>query len=97
MGLEGKFQEAANLLKIMGRIIVWNVRGLNSQQKQRDLKLVLNSQRVGLVGLLETKVKGFLKWGRFTLVCLKGGVLLLTPPIIKGGELFWHGILRVFM
>lgn len=39
------------------RSLCGNVRGLNSQQKQRDVKMVINSQRVGLVGLLETKVK----------------------------------------
>lgn len=37
--------------------MVWNVRGINNQHKQKDVLRFLNWQSVGLVDLLETKVK----------------------------------------
>ena len=41
----------------MDRICAWNVRGLNWPNKPEDLKLFLNKQHVGLMALLETKIK----------------------------------------
>ena len=41
----------------MDNILCWNVRGLNGLNKKEDISLVLNKHNVGLVGLLETKVK----------------------------------------
>ncbi|XP_062074858.1 uncharacterized protein LOC133778853 [Humulus lupulus] len=41
----------------MDKVISWNVQGINNQQKQRLVKQFIASQRVGLVGLLETRVK----------------------------------------
>ena len=41
----------------MDKILCWNVRGINSQLKHREIKNLIISKRVGLVGLLETKVK----------------------------------------
>ena len=41
----------------MDNILVWNIRGLNSPNKQEDIQVFLNKERVGLVALLETKVK----------------------------------------
>ncbi|XP_062080589.1 uncharacterized protein LOC133785357 [Humulus lupulus] len=41
----------------MDKVLSWNVRGINNQQKQRLVKQFIASQRVGLVGLLETRVK----------------------------------------
>jgi len=38
-------------------MLVWNIRGLNSSNKQEDIKLFLKKQGVGLVVLVETKVK----------------------------------------
>lgn len=35
----------------------WNVRGMNSPNKQKEIKLLCNAGNIGLVGLLETKVK----------------------------------------
>ena len=40
----------------MDRILSWNVRGLNGPNKQEDVKIFLQQQQVGLLGLLETKV-----------------------------------------
>lgn len=41
----------------MDRFLSWNVRGINSIHKQDDLKRFLHKYNVGLVGLLEDKVK----------------------------------------
>ena len=41
----------------MDSIIAWNVRGLNNPNKQEDIRCFLQSQGVGLAGLVETKVK----------------------------------------
>ena len=41
----------------MYRILSWNVRGLNSPKKQMDVKKFIQHHSIGLVRLLETKVK----------------------------------------
>ncbi|XP_062118643.1 uncharacterized protein LOC133832295 [Humulus lupulus] len=41
----------------MDRILSWNVRGINSQHMQAAVKNLICSRGVGLVGLLETKIK----------------------------------------
>jgi len=41
----------------MSNIASWNVRGLNWPNKQEDVKLFLQSNNIGLIGLLETKIK----------------------------------------
>jgi len=41
----------------MSHIASWNVRGLNWPNKQEDVKLFLHLRKVGMVGLLETKIK----------------------------------------
>jgi len=38
-------------------ITSWNIRGLNGPNKQEDVKIFLNKTKIGLVGLVETKVK----------------------------------------
>ncbi|KAJ8419728.1 LOW QUALITY PROTEIN: hypothetical protein Cgig2_019166 [Carnegiea gigantea] len=35
----------------------WNIRGLNWPNKQEDVKIFLHENKIGLVGLLETKIK----------------------------------------
>jgi len=42
---------------LMANLVSWNVRGLNWPNKQEDIKLFLQIHKVGLIGLLETKVK----------------------------------------
>ena len=44
-------------LPLMTSIASWNVRGLNWPNKQEDVKLFLQLNNIGLIGLLETKVK----------------------------------------
>jgi len=41
----------------MGRICSWNVRGLTWPNKQEDTHFFLQLHQVGLIGMLETKVK----------------------------------------
>jgi len=41
----------------MARICSWDIRGFNWPNKQEDVKLFLHEKNMGLVGLLETKVK----------------------------------------
>ena len=41
----------------MDHIASWNVRGLNWPHKQEEVKIFLHSNNIGLVCLLETKVK----------------------------------------
>ena len=41
----------------MDNIASWNIRGLNWPNKQEDVKIFLHSNKIGLVGLLETKIK----------------------------------------
>ena len=41
----------------MDNVVAWNIRGLNWPHKQVDVSIFLHSNKVGLIGLLETKVK----------------------------------------
>ena len=41
----------------MDNIASWNIRDLNWPNKQEDVKLFLHNNNIGLVGLLETKIK----------------------------------------
>ena len=41
----------------MESIVGWNIRGLNWPNKQVDINIYLNLNKVGLVSLFETKVK----------------------------------------
>ena len=42
---------------LMDSIIAWNIRGLDWPSKQEDLKAFLHTQKVGMIGLMETKIK----------------------------------------
>ena len=41
----------------MDRLLVWNVRGVNSPLKHRDIKTLITQTRAGFVSLLETKIR----------------------------------------
>lgn len=41
----------------MDRLAAWNVRGLNSHTRQKEVNAFLLRNKIGLVGLLETKIK----------------------------------------
>ena len=40
------------------RILSWNVRGVNDQEKKKVIKAFIKTQRVDIVCLQETKLKG---------------------------------------
>ncbi|KAJ8439192.1 LOW QUALITY PROTEIN: hypothetical protein Cgig2_003405 [Carnegiea gigantea] len=42
---------------LMDSILCWNIRGLNGQNKQEELKIFLQNHSIGMAGLLETNVK----------------------------------------
>ncbi|XP_062104406.1 uncharacterized protein LOC133815604 [Humulus lupulus] len=44
-------------LLVMDRIMAWNVQGLNNPNKQNEIKYLISNKKIGLVGLLETRVK----------------------------------------
>lgn len=37
--------------------LIWNVRGLNHPSKQREVKSMIKNNKIGLVCLVETRVK----------------------------------------
>ena len=41
----------------MDNIIAWNIRSLNWPNKQEDLKAFLHANKVGMIGLMKTKIK----------------------------------------
>ena len=41
----------------MDNVVAWNIRGLNWPNKQVDVHIFLQTNKLGLIGLLETKVK----------------------------------------
>ncbi|XP_074315509.1 uncharacterized protein LOC141651707 [Silene latifolia] len=42
----------------MGSMGFWNIRGMNSLNKQNEIRWFLHQNNIGLFGLLETKIKG---------------------------------------
>lgn len=52
-----KVRRMGTLSCLMDRIMAWNVRGLNTAKKQNEVKVVMLRHAVGLVELLEHKVK----------------------------------------
>lgn len=38
-------------------LATWNVRGMNTEEKQREVGSFVHKNKLGLVGLLETKLK----------------------------------------
>lgn len=55
--MEAHDVEMGTLSLSMDKILTWNVRGLNSAKKQKDVHDFIHKFVVGLVGLMENKVK----------------------------------------
>ncbi|KAM6543410.1 hypothetical protein CsatB_007857 [Cannabis sativa] len=70
----------------MDKIISWNVRGINSQQKQNMVKHFIAIQKVGLVGLLETRVKAP-KLGALYMNMFSGWCFTTNLAWHKGGRI----------
>ena len=62
------------------------MRGVNNQQKKNDVKLLLNGQKVGLVGLLKTKMKAR-NMGQLYLSLFKGRCFTSNSAYNKGGRI----------
>ncbi|KAM6580946.1 uncharacterized protein LOC115695256 [Cannabis sativa] len=92
LGFQSKVQEwirkeeGEYLLSKMDRILAWNVRGANNQQKQNLIKQLIRSQSVGLVGLLETRVKAA-KLGALYLNVFNGWCFTSNIAWHKGGRM----------
>uniref|UniRef100_A0A803QQC4 Reverse transcriptase domain-containing protein n=1 Tax=Cannabis sativa TaxID=3483 RepID=A0A803QQC4_CANSA len=67
-------------LSPMDKLLCWNVRGANNQQKQRLIKQFISHQKVYFIGLLETRVKAP-KLGTLYANVFEGGV---SHPILRG-------------
>lgn len=72
-------------------ILSWNVRGLNRSTKQAEVRKFLQSQKVGLFGLLETKVKAS-KLGTLYLNLCPQWCISSNIPLCNGVRIFigWH-------
>ena len=70
----------------MDRIMVWNVRGLNQLEKQKDVKKMIEKYHIGLVGLLETRVKAS-KLGAVYLSMFRGWCFTTNLRWNKGGRI----------
>ncbi|XP_019266559.1 PREDICTED: uncharacterized protein LOC109243992 [Nicotiana attenuata] len=81
---------------LMDNIGFWNTRGLNNPAKQREIQIFMHNARVGVFGLLETKVKRAKAQQVSLHLCQgwafntnlsqhpKGGIWLLWNPMIYG-------------
>ena len=65
----------------MDNILCWNDRGITSISKQREVKKMIGTRSLGLVSLIETKVKAC-KMGRMYQNYLVVGVLAPTPSSV---------------
>ncbi|XP_056685596.1 uncharacterized protein [Spinacia oleracea] len=70
----------------MDRIISWNVRGINTQRKQNEVRAFVQSHGAGLVGLLETKVP-CAKMGTLYVNMFNGWYFTTNSCKSKGGRI----------
>ena len=70
----------------MDKVMCWNVRGLNQREKQQAVKKMILAHQVGLVGLLETRVKVF-KLGALYLNLFQGWCFTTNTRWKKGGRI----------
>ena len=65
----------------MDRLLCWNVWGINNIRKQADVRNYIHSLSLGIVCLLETKVKAANLGSLYQRVFL-GGASLQTPAVM---------------
>ncbi|XP_062115678.1 uncharacterized protein LOC133829870 [Humulus lupulus] len=72
----------------------WNVRGLNTHHKQREVKKLISYHKVGLIGLLETRVKAH-KLGALYLHMFSGWCFTPNNAWHNGGRIVadWNPIM----
>lgn len=58
MGWFHKLKKGAGVEKIhqMHSFLIWNVRGLNGLNKQKEVKILRNKINAGIVGMVETTI-----------------------------------------
>lgn len=74
------------LSRKMDSIICWNIKGANYLHKQKEIKKFLNLRKVGLVSVLETKVKAC-NMGNLYLNVFYGWCFTLNSALQKGGRI----------
>lgn len=79
----------------MDRLIIWNVRGINCQQKHKEVRYVIPQKKVGLIRLLETKVKAH-NMGKLYLNLFKSWCFTSNSSFHKGGRIIIGGNLKSF-
>ena len=78
----------------MDRLLVWNVRGVNSPLKHRDIKTLITQTRAGFVSLLETKIRNK-DMGKFYKSVFLGWCFTTNIGWHKGGRIImlaWNPI-----
>ncbi|XP_074288263.1 uncharacterized protein LOC141613430 [Silene latifolia] len=75
----------------MDNIGFWNIRGLNSLNKQKEIKWFLHSNKIGLFGLIETRVKSS-NWIRVRNNICSSWAISTNNGVHKGGRvwLIWN-------
>lgn len=70
----------------MDNLAVWNVRGLNSPSKQREVLAYTIRNKIGLVGFVETKLKPN-SFARFYSNTFQGWCIVSNITLCKGGRI----------
>ncbi|KAJ8419442.1 hypothetical protein Cgig2_014343 [Carnegiea gigantea] len=52
-----RWESTGGIYTLMDNVGCWNIRGLNWPNKQEDLRVFMQQKQIGLMGLLETKIK----------------------------------------
>ena len=64
----------------------WNIRGMNSTSKQVEISRFIKTNKVGLFGLLETKIKGD-NWIKVKNKICDNWVVCTNTSYHKGGRI----------
>ncbi|XP_074289061.1 uncharacterized protein LOC141614202 [Silene latifolia] len=71
----------------MGSCGFWNVRGLNSPNKQYEIKRFLHHNKVGLFGLIETKIKSS-RWNKVKNSLCDNWAICTNSSMHRGGRIW---------
>lgn len=75
---------------LMDKVLVWNVRGLNSPSKQKEIKNFMVAKKISLCCLVETKVKNE-KLSVIQDSMFRGWCLASNFSKVKGGRILIDG------
>ena len=79
----------------MDRLLIWNVRGINSPNKHKDIKRLMDLQQPGLICLLETKIKNK-DMGKLYLSLFSGWCFTNNNPWLDKGRIILAWIPNIF-